>query len=575
MQKRWESKRPDPGRVETLAAQLDCDPVIATLFVNRGITSEAEARKFMAAMAADIRPPFVLKGMDRAVRRIYAALNHNENILIFGDYDADGITATAVLFTFLRHAGANVSTHIPHRAREGYGLQPHHITDLARRSKTALVITVDCGSASTDAVETARSAGIDVIITDHHIPPATLPRAAAVINPNRPDCPSGLGALAGVGVAFYLSMALRKYLREKAFWSHRREPNLKALCDLVAIGTIADMVPMRGENRILTRMGLTVVNSDPRSGIRALMDIAGMSGRPAEAGDIAFKMAPRLNAAGRLAHADAAFKLLTATDRSTADALARSLDDLNAQRQSIEKSMTDQALTTLNKDPRLLERCSIVLYDSHWHEGVLGIVASRLVKRYSRPVILITRSNGMGKGSGRSIPGVDLVGALNACSAYLDRFGGHAMAAGLGIAPDRIDDFRDQFDRTIAAATEAGDFMPVLPIDCVLDFKRITGRLLDQMEMLKPYGIGNPEPLFMARNVSVVGSKIVGRSHRQMRLQQSTGRPVNAIQFNVDTGTALPETFERIAFRLQWNRWNGKQSPQIIVDDFVKGNENI
>jgi len=569
MEKRWELQKPDADLVKKFSKNLKCDPVIAAVLINRGIASESDARLFFKASPADIRSPFLLAEMDAAVERIHAALLHNEKILVFGDYDADGITATALLFEFLHLAGADVSCHIPHRTREGYGLQASHITGDSLAGDTKLIITADCGVAGYEAVESARAAGIDVIVTDHHIPPEKMPRALALINPNRPDCTVGLGMLAGVGVVFYLLMALRKYLRDRNFWKNRTEPNLKAMSDLVAIGTIADMVPLTGENRILSKVGLSVVNSGSRPGIKALMDVSGLTENGAEAEDIAFKLAPRLNAAGRLAHADAAYELLVTKNLKKAKGIARTLDGLNKRRRDIEKKILDEILDGFQKNPSLTRKRGIVLANRNWHEGVLGIVASRLVRRYNRPVILISLKDDAGKGSGRSVPGVDLFRVLAACSDDLDGFGGHAMAAGLRIHPDNISGFKKHFGSAVETmAGPEGSTIP-LPIDCVLDFEAITDGIIEQLELIKPFGTGNPEPLFMARKVTVVSSKIVGGSHRRMRLTQtpdSSGKVFNAIQFNVETGGKQPSQFDRIAYRLRWNRWNGAQSPQLIVE---------
>ncbi len=570
MEKRWDLKKSDDCLVQTLATRLNCHPVMATVLANRGMVSETDARMFLNASPSDLRSPFLLKDMDLAVGRIHSAIEKNEKILVFGDYDADGVTATAVLFEFLQRSGAAVSWYIPHRILEGYGLKPRHITDHAVPNHVDLLITVDCGSASFEAVASAKSAGIDVIVTDHHIPPNRLPEAVAVVNPNRPDCRGGLGALAGVGVAFYLLIALRRYLRDKHFWQTRPEPNLKDMCDLVSIGTIADMVPLLQENRILTRMGLTVIDKGQRPGIKALMGTSGAARREINAEDIAFKLAPRLNAAGRMAHAETAFTLLSLRGTKKATAVAQALTELNTRRQQVEKAMFNGIMKTLEENPPLLRPHGLVLADPDWHEGVLGIVASRLAKRYFRPVVLISLKHGMGKGSGRSVPGVDLVRVLSMCADDLDTFGGHAMAAGLSVSPDNVPQFQKHFDKAVAATSGSDPFTPLIAIDCRLDFKTITDGIIDQLDILQPFGTGNPEPLFMTQNVIVTDSKIVGGNHRRMRLTQTsdkTGVSFNAIQFNVDTTKPLPLKFNRIAYRLRWNRWNGTKSPQLMVEE--------
>ncbi len=378
-------------------------------------------------------------------------------------------------------------------------------------------------------------------------------------------------ALAGGGcAAFYLLIALRRYLRDKHFWQTRPEPNLKDMCDLVSIGTIADMVPLLQENRILTRMGLTVIDKGQRPGIKALMGTSGAARREINAEDIAFKLAPRLNAAGRMAHAETAFTLLSLRGTKKATAVAQALTELNTRRQQVEKAMFNGIMKTLEENPPLLRPHGLVLADPDWHEGVLGIVASRLAKRYFRPVVLISLKHGMGKGSGRSVPGVDLVRVLSMCADDLDTFGGHAMAAGLSVSPDNVPQFQKHFDKAVAATSGSDPFTPLIAIDCRLDFKTITDGIIDQLDILQPFGTGNPEPLFMTQNVIVTDSKIVGGNHRRMRLTQTsdkTGVSFNAIQFNVDTTKPLPLKFNRIAYRLRWNRWNGTKSPQLMVEE--------
>ena len=569
MENQWIRHRPDPGRVKEIAASLRCEPVIAAILVNRGISGVSEARSFLSASPSELRSPFLMADMDVAVERIRHALVKGEKILVFGDYDADGVTAAALLTDFLHLAGGRVSCRIPHRARDGYGLNARQISDGSIPDEIRLIITVDCGISGYEAVEAANAAGIDVIVTDHHIPPERLPRAVALVNPNRPDCGSGLGMLAGVGVVFFLVMALRKHLRDSNFWGKTPEPNLKMLSDLVAMGTIADMVPLTGENRILTRMGIGVLNSGIRPGVRALMEVSGHARKTVGAEDIAFKLTPRLNAAGRVAHAETAYRLLVTKDAQQAAGIARNLDDLNRQRRQIESDMLDDILARLERNPRKAQSQGIVMADGSWHEGVLGIVASRLVRRLGRPVVLFSITDGVAKGSGRSVPGLNLFHVLEACADDLDTFGGHAMAAGIRLLPGNIPAFEKHFVEAVVKT--AGPDPPSIPlfIDAHLDFDGITKRFLDQLEQLKPFGTGNPAPLFMAREVTVIHSKIVGKHHRRMRLTQkgaNSGRDIDAILFNVDPAGRQPERFDRIAYRPRWNRWNGARTLQLVVE---------
>lgn len=566
---RWHLLTPNPDAVRRLSRALNCHPVTAAVLVNRGYVSRPDARRFLDAALTAIRPPSSLQDMERAVRRLSGAIRRKEKILIFGDYDVDGVTATTLLTEFLGAVDADVSHYIPHRTREGYGFQTRHVTDPALARGVDLIITVDCGTGSHEAVAAAREAGIDVIITDHHSLTGAPPPAAAVVNPRRSDCCAGLGDLAGVGVAFYLIIALRTRLREEGFWKETPEPNLKRFCDLVALGTVADVVPLTAENRIFSRAGLERLRCGDRPGIQALLTAAGIGDRPLNAEDIAFRLGPRINAAGRMDHAGLALELMTTDDPERAAGIAQELNRLNSERQAVERRILDDVNNHLRLHPHLLQGRSLVLASGRWHQGVLGIVASKVVRRYYRPVILIGEEEGIGKGSGRSIPGVDLHRALSACEGDLDRFGGHAMAAGLTIRSDGIAAFRDHFDEAVRGAAGEEAFTPVITIDAELGVTDVTDTLLDELSSLNPCGEGNPEPLFMARNVRVKFSKVVGGHHRRMTLcseSDRSGRSIAAIQFNIDPEAPLPGRFDKLAFRACWNCYNGRRTPQLMVE---------
>ncbi|MEZ4528080.1 MAG: single-stranded-DNA-specific exonuclease RecJ [Desulfobacterales bacterium] len=568
MKTEWKILEPDRKAVKKVSRILNCTEVTAAVLVNRNIVSAADIRSFADFSLTGIRAPFAIRDMDTAVSRIASAISDQEKILIFGDYDADGVTATAVLLEFLQYAGADVSYYIPHRTKEGYDIQTDHIFGYALPAQTDLIITVDCGSSRHEAVQAARSSGIDVIITDHHTIDS-IPPAVAVVNPKRADCAAGFGHLAGVGVVFALLICLRKHLREKGFWKKRKEPNLKIFCDLVALGTIADMVPLLEENRILSKAGLEMIRAGLRPGIRALAKVSGINESCADADDIAFRLAPRVNAAGRLNHAGMAVELLTTRNPRRAQELAQALDQLNRQRQDTEKHMTGHILKHLKSCPEKLEKSALVLSDSRWHEGVLGIVAAKLVNRFFRPVLLISAKNGMGKGSGRSIPGINLYEGLLQCAGHLEKFGGHPMAAGFQIREDRIIRFQEDFDAAIRNMGQAGKLSRQITIDCELPFEKISERLVDELESLQPFGEGNPEPLFLAADVQVSSSRIIAGCHRRMVLHQSpepNAPRMQAMCFHTDPGQQA-DRFARIAYRLRWNRWNGKKTVQIIVEE--------
>jgi len=568
MEKQWQTINPDPETVRRLSRQVQCSPLIARLLANRGIQSKIQATRFLHPSLSDLTPPMELAGMDDAVHRIHQALENGEKILVFGDYDADGITATAALVGFLRHCGARASYYIPHRIADGYGLGTDFINNRAIPSGVGLIVTSDCGSGSSEAVSLARQAGIHTIVTDHH-PVGRIPGdAVAVINPTRPECRANLAHLAGVGVAFYLLIALRAHLRKTGFWKNRREPNLKHLCDLVAVGTIADVAPLIGENRTLTTAGLRQINQAARPGIAALMRMSGSPGTPTDAEAIAFRLAPRLNAAGRLVHARMACELLLTDNRQKANSLAKALCRLNNRRRSMEQDLLETILERLPRPPGQMAQPVLVMDGNRWHEGILGIVASRLVRRYNRPAVVISTRNGMGKGSARSIDGIDLSAALEGCANLLDRFGGHPLAAGLSLPTANIPAFRSRLETVVGQMTADLGAKPTLSIDAHVPLETITPELMNNLDRLEPFGQGNPHPLFMDTGVRIHASKSVGDRHRQMVLESGSGNGGRhpAIQFNVMDVPLGVDRLNKIAYRPQWNYWNGRKNLQLIVE---------
>ncbi|MBW1698704.1 MAG: single-stranded-DNA-specific exonuclease RecJ [Deltaproteobacteria bacterium] len=569
MKKEWQVLVPDKTRIHHLSHSLNCHPLIAALLVNRGIVSKTEAMRFLNPSLKQLRPPFSIKDMDRAVDRIASAISRKEKIMIFGDYDVDGITATVIYYEFLRGAGADVIYYIPHRIKEGYGLQEHHVTQVAKPSDIKLIITADCGISSCDAVVVANRTGIDVIVTDHHHVPESLPPAVAVVNPKRRDCTAGFEHLAGVGVAFNLLICLRKHLRKMRFWPDRREPNLKHFCDLVALGTIADQVPLLYENRILTKIGLEQIKSGNRTGIMALIKASGKR-EIFDAEDVAFRLAPRMNAPGRMAHAKMAVDLLMSNDVDSAMSIAEYLNNMNSERQRLEKKIIEEIEDMLDNHPEHIQKNTLVLSSATWHEGILGIVASRLTEKLFRPVVLFATKDGMGKGSARSVPGIDIFQAIKSCARNLETFGGHSMAAGLRVAEEKIESFEKDLEAFVEKNSYNETHRPAMKIDCELKFSQISPALLDALEALGPFGQGNPEPLFVSRNIRVRSHRIVGENHCQMILQQlsdGTPRSFQAIQFNIAPGTVITDGFEHIAFRLRWNHWNGNKTIQLVIED--------
>lgn len=563
-----EMMSPERSTVQRIRRRADCHPVIAVILANRGITSPDAISAFLHPSLHQIRSFDTLADMDKAVGRIADAILHREKILVFGDYDVDGITATTLLYEFLAGSGADVTPYIPHRITEGYGLNTCQIENTAISEGFQLIITIDCGSASHEAVACAARAGIDVVITDHHTIDALPADAFAVVNPKRSDCPSGSGYLAGVGVAFCLLIRLRQRLRETGFWKNGDEPNLRNFCDLVALGTIADIVPLVHDNRVLTRTGLDVINASPRPGLAALIHVSGVNKPVIDAEDIAFRIAPRLNAAGRMDHANRAVQLLCTRDMAEAHAIAAEMHGLNAERQAVEQRIYQFITMYFTHEPARLDQKTIVLGKQGWHQGVLGIVASRLVETFGRPVLLISFDGDQGKGSGRSIPGINLYDALCRCSGHLDGFGGHPLAAGIRIRRENLPAFQEQFEAVVTSMWADHDLSPRLQVDCLLDFDMISDDLLDGLEGLQPFGQGNPEPVFAATALDVVFSKPIGHAHLRLSLKQRhsrTGRVLQAIWFNAAGANPRQNHYERLAFKLRWNYWNGKKDIQAMI----------
>ena len=563
-------KQPAGNTVDEFSRALNISPVTAGLLVNRGITTLTAARSFLQDSLAQITPPSVIRDIGSAVERIAQAVVIEEKILVFGDYDADGITATALLVDFLQTAGADVSCYIPHRIMEGYGLKTDLITNGAVKPDTDLVITVDCGSGNREAALACRRAGIDLIITDHHQVSPPYPESLATLNPSRGDCLSGLTMLSGVGVAFYLVIALRSFLRDQGFWGDRPEPNLKQYCDLVAIGTVADIVPLIGENRIFIKAGLELLNDRPRPGIQALLEVARVKKRPLVAEDIAYILAPRINAAGRIDHGKTALELLMATDPDQARKIAGILNKLNTKRQFFEEEISDEIERVINADPEMIKsRKTLVLAHRQWHPGIIGIVASRAVRKYFLPVALIALTGDVGVGSARSIPGVNLYEVLSQCAELFEDFGGHARAAGFKIKRENIARFEKQFEFIVHRSSQPSAFVPVIDVDSHLPLDRISANLIDEIESLQPFGEQNPEPLFLAENISVVSSFLINGRHRKMTLSQgggSTPAAINAICFNTPADQLETRRFQRLVFRLRRDTFNGKNTSQLIIE---------
>jgi len=568
-------KTSDPEQVARIAAKVGCLPMTATVLYNRGVTADEDLRLFTAGTLRDLHSPDSLADMDIAVERIYRAIMDDEKIMISADYDVDGCTATALILNVLEQMGADVFFYVPDRTLEGYGMQKKQITDIAMPQNVGLIITVDNGTGCTEAIQIAKGAGIDVVVTDHHtVQAGENPGALAFINPKRPDDHSGLDYLAGVGVAFYLVVALRSYMRAQGFFETCPEPNLKDYTDLVALGTVADIVPLIGDNRLLVSTGLDVMRQGKTwPGLAALMEVSKIDPEHINSGDLGFKLGPRINAAGRVGHAKTAIDLLITDDLQFAQLQAGRLDDANEQRKLIENRLIKFAEDYLLENPEELERKTLVIAHDQIHGGVMGIVASKLISRYYRPVIMITiDENNIGRGSGRSIPGFNLFDAISACEGNLVKFGGHDMAAGLTVNMDNLEQFKEQLEAYAQENLPDELLTPEIEVDGEIQFGDITERFLDELQDLQPFGAANPEPSFMSREITVANCRVLCDAHRKLRVYQKENQRshmLDAIHFNCDVETDLPECIEQVAYRLEWNHWNGNKNIQLQVREMT------
>jgi len=543
-----------------LSSALDIRPLTAQLLINRGLRTIEAAQKFLQPDLADLPDPFLFPDMELAVERIIAALAKKERIALYGDYDVDGITGVALLTRFFRSIGHEPLIFIPCRLTEGYGLHKSAIQTLKSQG-ASLIITVDCGTGSLPEIEYAHQQGIDMIVTDHH-EVSQGEKNHILLNPKRDDITFPVKDIAGCAVAFFLLMALRKRLREKKLL-HDNEPNLKEHLDLVALGTIADVVPLVGVNRIFAKFGLEIARKSLKPGLQSLIDICGVQGASLKTGSIAFRLAPRINAAGRLGDALPSFELLTTDDASYAQKIARDLNTLNSDRQRLEEKALKEAVEIIERD-ELNKRGAIVVAHESWHAGIIGIVASKLVDRYALPTIVISADGKKAKGSARSISGLNIVEALHQCNDLLDRFGGHAQAAGLQVETINIDAFRTKFEQCCTLLTKPQKKSQIA-IDAMVDHKDITMRLAREIDKLEPYGLGNSEPLLCTHDLAVTQFRIVGNNHLKLSLAGENKIYFDAIGF--DMGDQPLEIGQKIsiAFTPQINVWNGIESLQLKI----------
>lgn len=568
-EKSWFFPGCDEDVVRKLSEALCLDDVLAAILCLRGVHTQEEAEIFLESSLSQLRNPTGIPGIVEAADRIIKAIDNDERICIYGDYDVDGVTATSLMVLVLRRLGADVFPFIPHRIKHGYGLHGDAVHQI-RDSGAFLLVTVDNGIAACSEVALALSLDMDVIITDHHEPPEDLPKTPYIVNPrvhfgSASDVEPFM-MLAGVGLAFALMIVVRSRLRERA---DRREvdlPNLREYLDLVALGTIGDVVPISGENRILVRHGLQEMRRTHNKGLRELIRVSGLSDRDVTPGHVGFMLAPRINAAGRLGDAELALRLLVSSDEKEVKEAASILNQENMKRQEVEKEILEQALEQIELHGR--DDKVIVLHSKDWHPGVIGIVASRIVDRFYRPTILVTGKDGKAAGSGRSIPGFSLFEALDACQEDLLKYGGHKMAAGLTLSWERMESFKEKINRYAESTLEPEDLIPSIQVDGILDIDRISDRLLQGIEMFKPFGMGNPEPKFLSQGVMFLDPSIVGENHIRLKIRSQHGF-LTAIGFNMkDLFDGLdPKTPMDLLYHLRYNDYNGVRSIQLVLVD--------
>jgi single-stranded-DNA-specific exonuclease len=563
MTKIWKLRPPSPS-ASNLAHETGITPLEAQLLINRGITDTPSAISFLTPRLSSLIDPMLLKDMDMGVEMIVGAIENQENIIIYGDYDADGITATALLVNFFSSLGVQVSYYVPHRLTEGYSLNPEAVEKMASDG-VGLIITVDCGTTNQKEIEMARERGMKIVVTDHHQIPKDFEPICPVINPHRTDSSFPFKNLAGVGLAFFLAVAVRATLREQGWFRDREEPDLKHYLDLVALGTVADMVPLLEQNRILVKWGIERIKASLWPGIKAIQEIAVVNGSGVTPYDIAFKLAPRLNAPGRMGSAKIGVELLTTADPARARDLAGQLNALNSERQSVEQSILEQIENRVSMED-IEYRKTLVIYGNGWHRGVLGIVASRLVEKYRRPTLVLDVQDGTAVGSGRSIEGFNLHQALEELKHLFERFGGHYHAVGFALDAANIEALDRELEDLGQEALSDDDLIPKIEIDAEVPLSDITLQTLKQMEALSPHGSGNPEPVFCSHALEVLDSRVVGERHLKLKVRQE-GSVLEAIGFGLSDRHPLQGETINMVFTPEINAWQGYERIQLRIVD--------
>lgn len=560
MIKRWTIQKPNEQKVLSLRQSLNISRVLCSVLVGRGIENFEQAKDYFRPDILQLHDPWLMKDMDKAVARVFTAFEKKEKILVFGDYDVDGTTAVACMYQMLCkiYDPSYVNYYIPHRHREGYGISKAGI-DYARDNGYGLIISVDCGIKAIDLVKEAAAAGIDFVICDHHLPDSTLPAAIAILNPKQTGCQYPCRDLCGCGVAFKLITALsvKLGLPESAYFR---------FLDLVAIAIAADIVPMTGENRVMAFYGLKKLNEDPNHGIRALMELSGLKA-PASITSVVFMVAPRVNAAGRMDDARKAVQMFVAENFEDSQQFARLLHADNSDRKEADLNITQEALAIIEGDNIMRNRNSTVIYQSHWHKGVVGIVASRLIETYYRPTIVLTKSGELVSGSARSVQGFNLYEAIHACREHLLGYGGHFAAAGMTLSPANVELFSKKFEEVVSATIEPQFLIPELKIDAEIQFPEINFAFFNILQQMEPFGPENMKPVFISRQVRDTGySRIIKEKHIRFSFRQQE-IVLSGIGFNMaDKMNLLSQPID-IVYTLDDNFWKGERTLQLKVLD--------
>lgn len=570
--KRWITKPfPDSTEqrvaIETLTGSLGVSPFLAALLVQRGVHSYEDARAFFRPEIGHLHDPFTMKDMDRAILRLQMAMRpgHEEKILIYGDYDVDGTTSVALVYGFLKNYHSAIDHYIPDRYKEGYGISTQGI-QWAADNGFSLIIALDCGIKSVDRVAEAKALGVDFIICDHHRPGAELPDATAVLDPKRNDCQYPYKELSGCGVGFKL---LQAFCLQKGIPLEELYPYL----DLVAVSIASDIVPITGENRVMAFYGLKCLNAAPRTGLKALIKIAGFS-RELDITNLVFGLGPRINAAGRIQHAKAAVQLLLAESEVEADAFAMAINKHNNDRRTFDSTMTEQALAMIRESETMTRAKSTVLFDATWHKGVIGIVASRCIEHFHRPTIILTQSHDKAAGSARSVPGFDVYEAIEECADLLEQFGGHTFAAGMTMPVNNIDAFRKKFEEVVARRIKEEQLTPLVDIDLPMDFSEIDAKLFRILKQMGPFGPHNPQPVFMTEDVYLANEPIIMKEkHLKLNVFQggssSRGHTLTAVGFgfgHLASQLQAGKPFS-ICYQVEQNFYNGNVSLQLMLKD--------